>query len=199
MEDLRKTKTKTMIQNALIDLLKVKHVHCISITDICKTAKINRSTFYSHYEDFQDFLQQTMQEAADGLTLAVSDSWRDPNLLLKKEVAYQCYCKWFSHVYEYRELFSLLLGPNGSKEFDDLILDQGIDWYNKLLQPVAHKLDKTIPIDIFINYIVNAHYGLLKFYIKSNYKYSIECMAQKLTTLTFSIILSSFGIFEEKK
>lgn len=197
MKDLRKMKTKALIQNALIELLKTKSIHCITITDLCTQAQINRSTFYSHYEDFPTFLRQLMQETASGLTEAVSDSNKDPNRLLKKGEAYNCYYKWFSHVKEHGELFSLLLGPNGSTEFDDILLEQGIKWYDSMLRPINDKFTETIPLDILINYIVSAHYGLLKFYLKSDFKYSAEFMSQKMITLTFSGLFQMFNVFEE--
>ena len=48
----RRTKyTKSVIRQALFDLLKEKPLNKITVTDICKMADINRSTFYSYYED----------------------------------------------------------------------------------------------------------------------------------------------------
>ena len=189
MADLRKKKTKALIQNALIELLKEKSIHCITITDICAKAQINRSTFYSHYEDINIFLEQTMTEVAQGLTKAVSDSFENPNKLMKKGEAYECYYNWFCHVRDHGELFSLLLGPNGSLEFDALILEQGIDWYTTMLRPIA--------LDVLTNYIIGAHYGLLKFYIKSNFKYSAEYMTEKMVNLTFTGIIPMLGILNE--
>ncbi|MEE0202492.1 TetR/AcrR family transcriptional regulator [Faecalicatena contorta] len=197
MADLRKIKTKSLIQNALIELLKEKSIHCITITDICAKAQINRSTFYSHYEDINIFLEQTMRETAEGLTKAVSDSFENPNKLMKKGEAYECYYNWFCHVRDHGELFSLLLGPNGSLEFDALILQQGIDWYTTMLRPITYKFEDIIPLDVLTNYIIGAHYGLLKFYIKSNFKYSAEFMTKKMVNLTFNGIIPMMGILDE--
>lgn len=196
MNDLRKVKTKKLIQNALIELLKTKSIHCISITDICTTAQINRSTFYSHYEDYNIFVQQVMQETAVGLTMAVSDSHQKPNLLLEKGAAYDCYYKWFNHIRENREIFQLLLGPNGSTEFDDILREQGINWYTSMLQPLSYKFDLIVPLDILVNYVVSAHYGMLKFYLRSNLKYSASYMAEKMVYLTFNGIFAKFGFYE---
>lgn len=197
MADLRKVKTKALILNALIELLKEKSIHCITITDICTKAQINRSTFYSHYEHINIFLDQTMTEIAQGLTSAVSDSYENPNKLMEKGEAYECYYNWFCHVRDHGDLFSLLMGPNGSTKFDQLVLEQGIDWYTTMLYPIAYKFEDIIPLDVLANYIIGAHFGLLKFYVKSNFKYSAEFMTEKMVNLTFGGIIPMLGIIND--
>ena len=50
-EDLRVTKTKKLLYETLISLMEAKSFEEIKVSDICKKALINRSTFYSHYSD----------------------------------------------------------------------------------------------------------------------------------------------------
>lgn len=49
-------KTDTKIQNAMLELLKKRKFTEISIKDICKEAKINRTSFYNHYADINDLM-----------------------------------------------------------------------------------------------------------------------------------------------
>lgn len=44
---------------ALISLLKKKPLEYITVSEICKTAGVNRSTFYLHYETMCDLLEET--------------------------------------------------------------------------------------------------------------------------------------------
>ena len=50
-EDLRITKTRKVLFETLVLLMKEKSFEEIKVSDICKKALINRSTFYSHYSD----------------------------------------------------------------------------------------------------------------------------------------------------
>ena len=43
--------TKSLLKNALVEMLKTESIHKISIRDLCEKAGINRSTFYKHYKD----------------------------------------------------------------------------------------------------------------------------------------------------
>ena len=47
-EDLRITKTRKVLFETLVLLMKEKSFEEIKVSDICKKALINRSTFYSH-------------------------------------------------------------------------------------------------------------------------------------------------------
>lgn len=56
MEDKRIEKTLQLIENSFFELYREKSIEKISITEICKLANINRSTFYYHYEDYPSLL-----------------------------------------------------------------------------------------------------------------------------------------------
>ena len=45
----------------LIALLEIKEFAYITVSEICKTAGVNRSTFYLHYETLGDLLEETTQ------------------------------------------------------------------------------------------------------------------------------------------
>lgn len=51
-------RTKRAIQDALIHLINEKGLQNITVLDISRAAKINRGTFYLHYEDKFDLVQQ---------------------------------------------------------------------------------------------------------------------------------------------
>lgn len=46
------------VQDAVIELLRTKKVDQLKVTQICKLAHINRSTFYDNYEDIYDMIDQ---------------------------------------------------------------------------------------------------------------------------------------------
>lgn len=51
-------KTKHFIENAVIVLMKDNTFENLTIKDICETAEINRSTFYSYYQDKYSFMDE---------------------------------------------------------------------------------------------------------------------------------------------
>lgn len=54
MEKQRTLLTKSIIKESLLEILKDKKIHEISIREICKKANINRATFYNYYASPKD-------------------------------------------------------------------------------------------------------------------------------------------------
>ncbi len=50
-EDPRVTRTRELIERSFYDLLLEKKLDALTIGDIAKRARINRATFYAHFED----------------------------------------------------------------------------------------------------------------------------------------------------
>lgn len=63
--DRRTRYTKIVIAEAFFSLLREKGFARMCVTDICKTAQINRGTFYLHYEDKYALLGELIDEALD--------------------------------------------------------------------------------------------------------------------------------------
>ena len=57
--------TAVKMDKALIELLEKKDFEYITIKEICERAHVNRSTFYLHYENTADLLQETIQYITD--------------------------------------------------------------------------------------------------------------------------------------
>lgn len=53
--------TAKKMNDALIALLKTKEYEYITIKEICHIANVNRSTFYLHYSNMNDLLEETIE------------------------------------------------------------------------------------------------------------------------------------------
>lgn len=53
--------TAKKMNDALIALLETKEFEYITIKEICQVANVNRSTFYLHYSNMNDLLEETIQ------------------------------------------------------------------------------------------------------------------------------------------
>lgn len=66
-ESRRVKMTKLLLKESLIELMKEKPIHSISIKDICLGADINRSTFYRHYETQFDLYDDIIKDISDDI------------------------------------------------------------------------------------------------------------------------------------
>lgn len=61
--DARVRYTKDIIQKTFLELLVEKPINKITVKEICELAEINRGTFYKHYQDVYDLMDQLENEA----------------------------------------------------------------------------------------------------------------------------------------
>lgn len=156
----RRTKyTKSVIREALFDLLKEKPLAKVTVTDICKLADINRSTFYSYYEDVNSLMSQIQNDVfEDILASLTTDNWFDDLLHL---------------VDTNKDLFSILIGPHGDTSFIRQLIYLGYD--NSLrvwagLYPDASAVD----MDYAYAYVSYGLMGILENWVASDYALSID-------------------------
>ncbi len=61
-EDRRTQYTKQLIKDTMLKLMAKKEFSKVTVTEICKLAEINRGTFYLHYYDTEDVLDDVIAE-----------------------------------------------------------------------------------------------------------------------------------------
>ncbi len=166
----RRTKyTKSVIRQALFDLLQEKPINKITVTDICKLADINRSTFYSHYEDVYALLASIQNELFENVVLTLNtDDWFEELLEL---------------VDQNKDLCQALIGPHGDSSFIRQLIYLGYDnsmkfW--KKMYPEASPETR----DYAYAYISYGVIGVLENWVCSGYKLDIDEVGNILMGLT---------------
>ena len=104
--DRRARMTREILKQSLIELMKKKPIHEISIKKICETADINRSTFYHHYDSqfelFNDILNDIGYDIIEIVrTNHSSDNWMKDILL-----------ESFTYLENNRDTILVILGEN---------------------------------------------------------------------------------------
>lgn len=66
-EDVRITRSKRDLRNAFFELVKTRSFDKITVTDICRIATINKMTFYKHYQDKYDLLDDCVRSVAENV------------------------------------------------------------------------------------------------------------------------------------
>lgn len=106
--DRRSRLSRRFLKEALIELMKTKSIHEISIKKICETADVNRSTFYRYYDSPYQLYDEIIADVSLEIRRLVEDCPEGPNRLrrLLTDV--------FSYIEENRELMLVLLSSNGN-------------------------------------------------------------------------------------
>ena len=89
----RKKESMERIEKIFIELLQTKVLNEISVSDICKRAGLNRTTFYANYPDIYGLADAIR----DKLEVAVSDLYKDE---ITQGFNSNDYLKLFRHIQE---------------------------------------------------------------------------------------------------
>ena len=95
--------TKMLLKNALIDIMKTKSIHLISIKEICEEADVNRSTFYRHYNTQYELYDEIIEDIAADIGAIYTEDYTTVEFLTKV----------LEYVESKRDTFLVILSDNG--------------------------------------------------------------------------------------
>ena len=176
--DLRVIKTKNLIYNTLIELMKDKTFEEIKVSEICARALVNRSTFYAHYEDKYEFLVDFLDTFKDSLTSYLDTN---NNNLNTKEYYMEMLKLLLTHIEDKKNIYSAIMVNNRNGVMMDIISDVVNKDIKKRVQESG--LNKgTIPVDIVAKFYIGAITNVGIEWITDN-KYSKEDILNYLEKL----------------
>lgn len=176
--DLRIIKTKNLIYNTLIELMKDKTFEEIKVSDICNKALINRSTFYSHYEDKYDLLVDFINSLKNEF---ISELNKNNNNLNIKEYYIELIKIFLNHIEERKEMYTSIMINNRNSIMMDILLSVV---NNDLLKKMSKdEFKSSIPDDIIVKFYLGGVINLGVEWLKDNTKYSKEEIINYLNLL----------------
>ncbi len=141
--------TATKIDLALISLLKKKPLEYITVSEICKTAGVNRSTFYLHYETVGDLLNETARYLLDDFLAYFAADTQSVALHLSNceldELLFICdkyLTPYFSYIKDHKEVFKVALEQNKILGFENVYKRM----FEKIFDPILERFH--YPTDI---------------------------------------------------
>lgn len=99
--------TKMLLKSSLIEIMKTKSIHTISIKEICEGADVNRSTFYRHYDTQYDLYDDIIEDIAADL----ADIYNSPTVPERTSIIFLT--KVLQYIEDNRETFLVILSDNG--------------------------------------------------------------------------------------
>ena len=119
--------TATKMDLALISLLKKKPFEFITVSEICETAGVNRSTFYLHYETISDLLEETTRYLLNNFLSYFSVDTKSISLNLSVcelgELVFICdqyLTPYLSYIKDNKEVFGTVVSHNKALGFEDV-------------------------------------------------------------------------------
>jgi AcrR family transcriptional regulator len=173
--DRRSQRTRHLLGEALVALIREKGYNTITVSDIIERANVGRSTFYAHYRDKDALFVGELDRVIEIL------SHRIPN---QEESPFFPSLGLFRHVGEEYELYKALLWGSG---IDLLIKHLQKSLSNRIeqgLQKSEREFD--IPHPVLASFIAGSFLTLLKWWLENKMIYPPEEMDRMFQSLTMA-------------
>lgn len=178
-DDLRVIKTRNLIYQTLLDLMKEKTFEEIKVSDICSKAMINRSTFYAHYEDkyelLVDFLNNLKEEFATEL------SKENNNIKSIREYYIRLISLFLDHIDNKRDVYNAILVNNRNSIMMDILL-------SVVNEDILKRFKKTdlnlkVPTEVISKFYLGGVINIGVEWLSNNSKYTKEEIINYLEVL----------------
>lgn len=181
MENDRRTRrTKTLLKNAYIQLLKEKKFTEISVKELCELADINRGTFYLHYNDIYDLktqLEDDIMHQLEELVLSHAS-------LKTNDDTYQLFLHLFQFTEANQPYFTAFLGSNGDISYFKRMQTIFKDLYLGLLLDGKTPANST-SLDYSYNFIASGFTGLIENWLSNSERPAPEEMAALVNRILY--------------
>ncbi|MBY7737949.1 TetR/AcrR family transcriptional regulator C-terminal domain-containing protein [Paenibacillus sp. FSL W8-0439] len=179
-------KTKQLIQTSFIQILQNKSFELITVGDITKIAQINRGTFYLHYKDKFDLLEQIEQQLFEDLGNHIDElQSRYSSTHTFEKGQEQLAATLFSSIKMHSPILKIFLSDHGRTGFH-------LRFRNAFSEKVRFNLEKNesfnanlkVPMEYFLSFITSAFLGLIEQWVQNG----LDKTPQEMTVLYIDII-----------
>lgn len=180
-ESQRRNRTKEHFQLALIDLVKEKGFHSVTVKDIVDKSKYNRSTFYTHYQDKYELAEDLLDLMFTGLEEAVEKPYQSIQKVNTDQLNTSSFT-FISYIYENRNFFELV-------KYQDTLPDLHTRFPQAILKIYREKFEfetiNNLPVDMdyFTRYTAYGFYGLLTCWIQKEFEATQEEFIEEVIKL----------------
>ncbi|WP_158629997.1 TetR/AcrR family transcriptional regulator [Cohnella sp. AR92] len=179
----RKQQTGKILKNALVDLiLENNNVQEITVSEIADRADLNRGTFYIHYKDKHEIIEDLFTDALEGIRQALRDPYKNVDRVILDGIVPSTKLL-FEHIENHRNLFKAL---DLIQKIPDLYDRLEYEIRKILFEDIQLQLEQDpseVEYEIYASYVVHATLGVIKYWIQSNFKYSTNFMCEQLTLI----------------
>ncbi len=185
--DRRILRTREAIQDALINLIEEKGFDAVSIKDIADRANINRGTFYLHYHDKFDLLEQTENEIIENMKNLLLESGKlSFDEYSQSEKVVPVIVSLFEYIKNRAKLMHAVLGLKANPGFQSRIkkaIESNL--FNLGFFSQKSREDLLVPIEYLVSYLAAAHMGVVQAWLVNGCRETPQEMAQILARMSF--------------
>lgn len=190
--DPRVIRTRKLLSDSLMSLIVERDYENITIRDITDHATLNHATFYLHYGNKSELLNDTLdtmfEEVAKAVPALAEDRLDDVNIPMHISI------QLFRHFGENANFYRVILGSEGITGFNTRLREYlAKTIYHRFSSLRANKAQAE-SLQFAAEYIASAYVGIIVWWLDNNQHLSPETLAQQFIAVTLGGVYQFIGI-----
>ena len=182
-KDRRTRKTRQILREALLTLLKEKRYEDISVQDIIAQADVARSTFYVHYVDKDDLLTGSHGIFAENLGEQMLAHAGESGSAFSSRT-------WFYHIQAQGDILQVIAKDSAMELAMKTLHGIIHDSVQKGMQAHAPIKNASVPLPLIVDYLTDTLMTLIKWWFKDGMRYTPEQMDEMFQQLVMPGVLA---------
>ena len=182
-KDRRTRKTRQLLRDTLLTLLKEKRYEEISVQDIIERADVARSTFYVHYVDKDDLLTGSHGIFAENLGAQMLAHAGESGSAFSSRT-------WFYHIQAQGDILKVIAKDSAMELAMKTLHGIIHDSVQKGMQAHAPIKNASVPLPLIVDYLTDTLMTLIKWWFKDGMRYTPEQMDEMFQQLVMPGVLA---------
>jgi AcrR family transcriptional regulator len=171
--DRRVQRTRQLLEQSLLSLIKEKAFDSISVQMIIDRANVGRATFYQHYDNKEDLLESGFKGLEARLKVRQREVLSEGGNLDDRLFAFSH--ELLAHAHEHRDFFPAMVGKRGGAVLQHVLRRLLVALVREDVATLATKPGmRAVPPEAAVQFLANGLFGLLVWWLNGRMRLSIE-------------------------
>lgn len=180
--------TRHVLQDTVIKLLQTQPLQSISVKEVCQRAGINRSTFYSYYDNIQDLVADIENETLTWLDHTIATAFKT-TLRADLEPVITSICQYAA---DNKDRVRILLSLKTDPQFQRRLISIILDYSNWRAQTPAGAAQAN-SADLRLLFCITGGLGLVQSWVDDGFSATPEAIAHVIYTQSLPPVLHAMA------
>lgn len=176
-DDPRARRTREDLREALVSLVSEKGFEAVRVRDLAGRARVNRATFYKHYRDKWDLLEDIFEGAIADLEARMGPPPKDTGVVDLDDPP-DAWIELFEYLAERAGFYRAVLGEGGSPWFAARVRER----IGEVVGPRLREMERGaaragMPREVVLAFVSHAMLGTISWWLEDGRRYPAERMA----------------------
>ena len=188
--DPRALRTRHLLREALMQIVVDKPFRDLTIRDITKQAGVNRATFYLHYDDKYDLLEDCAIQLFSKIREAVeSEFGLTPDLFAPEPFIEHGnrMCIVLQHIQHHSGFYKAMFAKDGDPLFYNMFRDNASIWIRSQLKDMLTSQNMAFDeelIEMMMRFQSAGNFAVINWWLENDMRIPIEVMSKRMAMIT---------------